>query len=162
MPDELTSVCGIRDFIGFLEKCLRKKVVAYSWKSLTNPGENFGSELQSLEVKVTETYGSQVKCILISIKECFNLLFEIVKLCFFIQTDWNIALGGENTCRGAVYDRSIPTIVYFCKRNPLLLRRHTSFGIFSKNFKHARARKNRYIHCVCWFQNFTQSKYDAF
>lgn len=43
----------IRNFTEFLEHHLNKKVLEYSLKPLTKPGDNFGAVVQSADVKVT-------------------------------------------------------------------------------------------------------------
>lgn len=42
----------IINFTEFLEKHLGRKVLDYILRPLTNPGENYGSVMQSVEVKV--------------------------------------------------------------------------------------------------------------
>lgn len=42
----------IKEFAQFLEKSLQRKVLEYSIKPLTKPGDNFGAILQSVDVKV--------------------------------------------------------------------------------------------------------------
>lgn len=46
------ALCEIRNFVNFLKDCLRQTVLEYKLKPLTNPGENYASVLQSVEVKV--------------------------------------------------------------------------------------------------------------
>ncbi|XP_055295161.1 uncharacterized protein LOC129564935 [Sitodiplosis mosellana] len=52
MFDPTHSVCGIRNFVEFLELCSGCKVIEYSLRPLTNPGDNYGSVFQAVEVKV--------------------------------------------------------------------------------------------------------------
>lgn len=42
----------IREFQKFMEKSLKKKVLEYSSKPLTKPGDNFGAVLQAVDVKL--------------------------------------------------------------------------------------------------------------
>lgn len=42
----------IKGLTSMLEKCLKRKVISYSLKCLTKPGDNFGSCMQSLDVAV--------------------------------------------------------------------------------------------------------------
>lgn len=44
----------IRFFVEFLEKCLGRKVLEYSLKPLTKPGDNYGSIMQLVAVKVVK------------------------------------------------------------------------------------------------------------
>lgn len=54
MSSQSGSLCEIKDFTGFLEKCLGRKIVEYSLKPLTKPGENYGSVMLSVEVKLVD------------------------------------------------------------------------------------------------------------
>lgn len=45
-------MCEIRNFNEFLEKSLSEKVLDYTLKPLTKPGENYGSVMQLVEVKI--------------------------------------------------------------------------------------------------------------
>lgn len=42
----------------FLEKLLHTKVLEFSLNCLTKPGDNYGSTIQSLEVKITNENGN--------------------------------------------------------------------------------------------------------
>lgn len=52
MSDQNQSLCKIRNFVEFLEICLKRKVLEYSLRPLTKPGDNYGGILQSVDVKV--------------------------------------------------------------------------------------------------------------
>lgn len=52
--------CEIGNFVEFLEKSLSLKVLAYTLEPLTKPGENYGSVMQLVEVKVVENDSKQV------------------------------------------------------------------------------------------------------
>lgn len=52
MSDQVQSSYKIRNFGEFLEKCLKRKVIEYSLKPLTKPGDNYGSIMQAVDVKV--------------------------------------------------------------------------------------------------------------
>ncbi|XP_055309442.1 uncharacterized protein LOC129573174 [Sitodiplosis mosellana] len=52
MSDQVRSFCEIKEFGKFLEKCLNQKVLDYTLKSLTKPGDNYGSIMQSVDVEV--------------------------------------------------------------------------------------------------------------
>lgn len=52
MSDQCEALCEIKDFTEFLEKCLDRKVLEYTLKPLTKPGDNYGSVMQSVEVKI--------------------------------------------------------------------------------------------------------------
>lgn len=52
MNDQVHSLYEIRNFGEFLEKCLERKVHEYSLKPLTKPGDNYGSVMQAVDVKV--------------------------------------------------------------------------------------------------------------
>lgn len=54
MSDQSQTTCKIRDFTEFLEKCLGRKVLEYTLNPLTKPGDNYGSIMLSVEVKVAE------------------------------------------------------------------------------------------------------------
>lgn len=58
MSDRDHSVCAIRRFPEFLEKCLGQTVLDYTLKPLTKPGDNYGSILQAVEVKVAKNTNS--------------------------------------------------------------------------------------------------------
>lgn len=53
MCDQTEPLCEIRDFTAFLQKCLQRKVLDFTLKPLTKPGDNYGSLIQSVDVKVT-------------------------------------------------------------------------------------------------------------
>lgn len=44
----------IKNLKEFLEECLAKPILEYSLKPLTKPGDNYGAELQAVEVKVAD------------------------------------------------------------------------------------------------------------
>lgn len=67
MSNQILS-CEIRNFVEFLETSLRKKVLEYTLKELTKPGDNFGGVLRSVEVKVAENDSNEVTTILIATK----------------------------------------------------------------------------------------------
>lgn len=46
------SSCNIRNFTEFLEICLQQKVLRFTLKPLTKPGDNYGSTMQSVDVEV--------------------------------------------------------------------------------------------------------------
>lgn len=46
--------CEIKNLKDFLEECLGKSILEYALKPLTKPGDNYGSELQAIEVKLTD------------------------------------------------------------------------------------------------------------
>lgn len=46
------SSCNIRNFTEFLENCLQRKVLGFTLKPLTKPGDNYGSTMQSVDVEV--------------------------------------------------------------------------------------------------------------
>lgn len=46
--------CKIKHFIEFLENRLQKKVINFTMKQLTKPGDNYGSTIQSVDVEVAE------------------------------------------------------------------------------------------------------------
>lgn len=52
MCDQDAPLCEIKNFTAFLEKCLEQKVLGYKLKRLTKPGDNYGSVMQSVDVKV--------------------------------------------------------------------------------------------------------------
>lgn len=58
MSDRDHSVCAIRRFPEFLEKCLGRTVLDYTLKPLTKPGDHYGSILQAVEVKVAKNTNS--------------------------------------------------------------------------------------------------------
>lgn len=49
------SLCEIGNFNGFLEKCLGSKVLDYTIKSLTKPGDNYRSVVQLVEVRANDS-----------------------------------------------------------------------------------------------------------
>lgn len=58
MFEDAKPLTEIRNFTEFLEQHLNKKVLEYSLKPLTKPGDNFGAIVQSVDVKVTGKIGS--------------------------------------------------------------------------------------------------------
>lgn len=52
MSKEVRPSCQIREFHKFLEQCLKRKVLNYNLKALTKPGDNYGSVMQAVDVKV--------------------------------------------------------------------------------------------------------------
>lgn len=44
----------IKNLNEFLKECLGKPILEYSLKPLTEPGDNYGSELQAIEVKMAD------------------------------------------------------------------------------------------------------------
>lgn len=52
MSDQVRPLCEIKEFVKFLETSLSKRVLDYTLKPLTKPGDNYGSIMQSLDVKV--------------------------------------------------------------------------------------------------------------
>ena len=52
MSDQVRSLCEIKEFVEFLEASLSKKVLDYMLKPLTKPGDNYGSIMQSVDVRV--------------------------------------------------------------------------------------------------------------
>lgn len=52
--DGVEYVQELRNFSDFLEKCLKRPVLQYSIKPLPKFGENFGSALEALEVKLSK------------------------------------------------------------------------------------------------------------
>lgn len=52
MSDQVCPLCEIKEFDKFLEKCLEQKVLNYTLKPLTKPGDNYGSIMQSVDVKI--------------------------------------------------------------------------------------------------------------
>lgn len=54
MTHQYDAFCKIRDFTNFSKKKLGRDILKYISQSLTNPGENYGSN--NMEVKVDECY----------------------------------------------------------------------------------------------------------
>lgn len=52
MSEQSQALRDIRNFTEFLEKCLKRKVLEYTLQPLTKPGENYGSIMQWVKVKV--------------------------------------------------------------------------------------------------------------
>lgn len=57
MSEQTKPLSEIRNFTEFLEKCLERKVLSYTLKPLTKPGDNYGAVLQSVDVKVVGNNG---------------------------------------------------------------------------------------------------------
>lgn len=57
MSEQARPLSEIRNFTDFLEKCLERKVLDYTLKPLTKPGDNYGAVLQSVDVKVVGNKG---------------------------------------------------------------------------------------------------------
>lgn len=51
-------LCEIRNFTEFLERNLNRKVLEYTLKSLTKPGDHFGAIVQAVNVKVVNKIDS--------------------------------------------------------------------------------------------------------
>lgn len=47
-------LCEIKNFGEFLEKCLKQKIQSYSFRSLTKPGDNYGSVMHAVDIKLNE------------------------------------------------------------------------------------------------------------
>lgn len=63
MSDQNRPLFEIQQFREFLEKSLNKRVLEYTLKPLTKPGDNYGSIIQSVDVKVTSDDDcNQVNC----------------------------------------------------------------------------------------------------
>lgn len=63
MSDPNRPLFEIQQFREFLEKSLNKRVLEYILKPLTKPGDNYGSIMQSVDVKVTSDDDcNQVNC----------------------------------------------------------------------------------------------------
>lgn len=74
MPsDQNRQLFEIRKFPEFLEKCLGREILDYQLKPLTKPGDNFGSVMQSVTVKVA----GKTKSDEVSFKSCFVFLLWI-------------------------------------------------------------------------------------
>lgn len=74
MPEQNSSLCEIRNFTDFLEKCLKRKISDYSLKNLTKPGDHYGSIMQSVDVQVLEING----CTKVNEKvKCFSPDYEV-------------------------------------------------------------------------------------
>lgn len=58
MSDQTQVLCEIKQLTEFLEKCLDHKVLKYILKSLTKPGDNYRSVVQSIEVGTGDTPNS--------------------------------------------------------------------------------------------------------
>lgn len=58
MSGQVRPLSEIRNFTKFLEKCLERKVLGYTLKPLTKPGDNYGAVLQSVDVKVVGNKGT--------------------------------------------------------------------------------------------------------
>lgn len=54
MSTQSQDECGIKNFMEFLEKSLKQRVIEYSFKPLTVAGDNYGSVMQSVDVKVAK------------------------------------------------------------------------------------------------------------
>lgn len=54
MSTQSKTVCEIKNFMEFLEQNLKQKVLSYTLKPLTAAGDNYGSIIQSLDVKVAK------------------------------------------------------------------------------------------------------------
>lgn len=52
MLNQLRHSCEISNFMEFLEECLRGKILSYTLSPMTKPGDNYGSVIQAVEVKV--------------------------------------------------------------------------------------------------------------
>lgn len=95
MSDQRYSECDIKDFLEFLEKCLKQKVLDYSIKPLTKNGDNFSGIIRSVDVKVAGINGigvnlSEIKSILsfsLSFLNASPLIYSI-KLCIWPRKRW--------------------------------------------------------------------------
>lgn len=83
MSDQSQSTCKIRDLTEFLEKCLGRKVLEYTLNPLTKPGDNYGSIMLSVEVKVAE------------INECNKVHVHCAFYIQFAQISWNYLLSSQ-------------------------------------------------------------------
>lgn len=60
MSDPILPLFEIRNFTEFLENCLTRRVLDYKLKPLTKPGDNYGSVMQSIDVKVARKNSDEV------------------------------------------------------------------------------------------------------
>lgn len=54
MSTQSQNVCEINNFMEFLEISLKQKIVEYTLKPLTVAGDNYGSIMQAVDVKVAK------------------------------------------------------------------------------------------------------------
>lgn len=62
MFGENSASCDIKNFKEFLEKRLKQTVLEFRIKSLTAPGENYGSIARSVDVKLAQSIDSLEVC----------------------------------------------------------------------------------------------------
>lgn len=65
----MSSSCQIKNFTQFLEENLKRRVLEYTFKPLTKPGDNYCGVVQSVEVKVAGTNDHDV----VNVKAQLNL-----------------------------------------------------------------------------------------
>lgn len=84
MVDQTNALCEIRNFVYFLENCLNRKVIDYSLKSLTKPGDNYGSLLAAVDVNVVSKSDSEEVNIIVFMQMMFYQFLSIYKKRQFI------------------------------------------------------------------------------
>lgn len=75
MTEEIRPLSEIRNFTAFLEQHLNKKVLEYTLKPLTKPGDNFGAIVKSVDVKAVDNSDSDEVSSFIRSK--FGIIFYI-------------------------------------------------------------------------------------
>lgn len=86
MSDQVQPLCEIKNFSEFLEKCLGRKVLDYTLKRLTKPGDNYGSIMQSVDVEVAAKSDREKVIWINRTVSLSDLINEEIKL-FALQTE---------------------------------------------------------------------------
>lgn len=119
-----TVECDIIHLREFLENCLCKKILDYSLRPLTNPGDNYGSIIQALKVTVISNNNCDRKSV-----RTFRFFFlEILKMhyqlsllkYFFAVGTRRIRIGSENSSHRRIFGVNLFTRDYLCQRECIL------------------------------------------
>lgn len=130
------SSCEIRNFTEFLSKCLGKRVIEYQLNHLTKPGDNYGSVMLSVEVKVAEID-----------KVCIHSKYSVDKdmFIFIPLTMWIIVFAVRCvafSCKNADYQpiscEYISTRCHFHQGSSLLFRCNSCNRTLRKNVQRSR------------------------
>lgn len=153
MPEQQNSLCEIRDFTKFLEECLGRKIFEYSLKNLTKPGDNYGSVMQSVDVKVPGING----CRKVNV-ELMYILWFIMKLKEKTITEQYPTLGHQNRGYKCIPHRYLSTILDLCEGGSLLFGYHSGYWVFWRNCRCTREWEDWHVYSMFWLEDLLRIK----
>lgn len=84
MPNQPQIFYEINEFDVFLERCLQKKIVSHTVNPLTKPGDNYGSIMQSISVKIAGEKGCEEVSSFYSSNVIQLFQREVLNIVFFV------------------------------------------------------------------------------